>query len=200
MVRLLAVALSAASLATIAPVPLADRGAPRLALATRIPADAARTLDRLVADAMREGDVPGGVLVVTSSTRVLYRRAYGVRTLEPRPVRNDPATLYEFASMTKPMATAAAIMLLVQRGVVRLGDRVSGWIPEFAQNGKHDVTLLQLLTHTSGMQIDYARADYQADAATIRAQPEMSGSQQSAPQLTKTRSNEAGSPMAASAS
>jgi CubicO group peptidase (beta-lactamase class C family) len=167
-VRLLAVALSAASLATIAPVPLADRGAPRLAVAVALPAEARTTLDHLVVDAVHVGELPGGVLVVTSSTRVLYRRAYGVRTLEPRPVRNDSSTLYEFASMTKPMATAAAIMLLVQRGVVRLGDRVSMWIPEYAQNGKHDVTVLQLLTHTSGMQIDYVRPDYQADPATIR--------------------------------
>lgn len=161
--------MSAASLATIAPVPLADRGAPRLAVAVALPADAQTTLDRLVADAIHDGNLPGGVLVVTSSSRVLLRRAYGVRTLEPRPVRNDPSTIYEFASATKPLATAAAIMLLVQRGVVRLGDRVAVWIPEFAQNGKQNVTLQQVLTHTSGMQIDYVKDDYQADPATIRA-------------------------------
>ncbi len=134
-----------------------------------LPADARATLDRLVNDAIRAGGLPGGVLVVTSSQRVLYRNAYGVRTLEPRPLANDPSTIYELASMTKPLATATAVMLLAQRGVLRLNDRVSRWIPEFAQNGKHDVTLLQLLTHTGGMQIDYVRADYQADVPTILA-------------------------------
>lgn len=169
MQRLLAVVL-AASLGTGVPVSLAnDRGHAQLAVATGVAADGRATLDRLVNDGIREGNLPGGVLVVTSSYGVLYRKAYGVRTLEPRPVRNDPSTLYEFASMTKPMGTATAIMLLVQRGVLRLGDRVSTWIPEYAQNGKHDVTVAQLLTHTGGMQIDYVPADYQADPKTILA-------------------------------
>ncbi len=167
--RLLAGILIALSFAAL-PVAAADRvGTQRLAVATGLPADARATLDRLVNDAIRAGGLPGGVLVVTSSQRVLYRRAYGVRTLEPRPLANDPATIYELASMTKPLATASAVMLLAQRGVLRLNDRVSRWIPEFAQNGKHDVTLLQLLTHTGGMQIDYVRADYQADVPTILA-------------------------------
>jgi CubicO group peptidase (beta-lactamase class C family) len=169
-IRLLAAVVSAASLATMTPLSVSDRGVPpRLAVATALPADATATLDRLVADSIHEGNLPGGVLIVTSSTGVLYRKAYGVRTLEPRTIPNDPSTLYEFASMTKPLATATAIALLVQRGVVRFGDRVSAWIPEYAQNGKHDVTLLQLLTHTSGMQIDYVKADYQADVPTILA-------------------------------
>ncbi len=163
--RLLAVLCCIASL-TAPPAAAADRN---LAVATGLPADARTTLDRLVGDAIQAQSLPGGVLVVTSSTRVLYRRAYGVRTLEPRTVANDPRTLYELASATKPLATASAVMLLAQRGVLRLNDRVSRWIPEFAQNGKHDVTLLQLLTHTGGMQIDYVRADYQADIPTILA-------------------------------
>ncbi|HEY4440259.1 MAG TPA: serine hydrolase domain-containing protein [Candidatus Elarobacter sp.] len=164
MIRLLAVVLSATMLLAVAPAP-----PPRLAVAVALPAAAQATIDRIVADAIRAGNLPGGVLVVTSSTHVLARRAYGVRTLEPRPLPNDPSTIYEFASMTKPMVTAAAIMLLVQRGVLRLGDRVATWIPEYAANGKQNVTLLQLLTHTGGMQIDYVKEDYQSDPATVRA-------------------------------
>jgi CubicO group peptidase (beta-lactamase class C family) len=167
--RLLAVLCCIASL-TALPVAAADRvDRQRLAVATALPADARATLDRLVGDAIHAQSLPGGVLVVTSSQRVLYRKAYGVRTLEPRTVANDPSTIYEFASATKPLATATAVMVLAQRGVLRLNERVSRWIPEFAQNGKHDVTLLQLLTHTGGMQIDYVRADYQADIPTILA-------------------------------
>ena len=148
---------------------LALLGASPLPVARALPADARAALDRLVRGGIRDGILPGGVLVVTSSNGTLYRKAYGVRTLEPRPVPNDPSTLYEFASATKPLATATAIMLLVQDGHLRLGDRVSAFIPEYAQNGKHDVTILQLLTHTSGMQIDYVRSDYHSDAATILA-------------------------------
>lgn len=167
--RLLAAVLCCASLASL-PATAADRvDALRLARATTIPLDACATLDRLVDDAIRDRQLPGGVLIVTSDEKVLYRKAYGIRTLEPRAVANDPSTIYEFASMTKPLATASAIMLLVQRGVLRLGDKVARWIPAYAQNGKQDVTVLQLLTQTSGMQIDYTKADYRSDVATILA-------------------------------
>ncbi|HTJ28595.1 MAG TPA: serine hydrolase domain-containing protein [Candidatus Limnocylindria bacterium] len=163
--RLLATLLCCASLTSLP----ATAASPNRAIAIGLPSDARATLDALVDDAIRAHDLPGGVLVVTSGEKVLYRKAYGVRTLEPHPVTNDPSTIYEFASMTKPMATASAIMLLVQRGVLRLGDKVARWIPAYAQNGKQDVTIQELLTQTSGMQIDYTRADFQSDKATILA-------------------------------
>jgi CubicO group peptidase (beta-lactamase class C family) len=167
--RLLAAVLCCASLASL-PATAADRAdTSRLARATALPLDAGATLDRLVEDAIRDRQLPGGVLIVISDEQVLYRKAYGIRTLEPRAVANDPSTIYEFASMTKPLATASAIVLLVQRGVLRLGDKVARWIPAYGQNGKQDVTVLQLLTQTSGMQIDYTKADYHSDVATILA-------------------------------
>jgi CubicO group peptidase (beta-lactamase class C family) len=58
-------------------------------------------------------------------------------------------------------------MTLVQRGVLRTSDRVAQWIPEFAANGKHDVTLAQLLTHTAGLPPSFKESDYGADRATI---------------------------------
>ena len=84
-------------------------------------------------------------------------------------MRNDPSTIYEFASLTKPAITATAVMILVQRGVLRTSDRVARWIPEFAANGKHDVTIAQLLTHTAGMPPSFKESDYGADRATILA-------------------------------
>lgn len=135
--------------------------------------EAQRQIDALVESALHDGLLPGAQLVVVSSNgkaaagTVLLRRAYGVRTLEPVPLRNDMQTVYEFASVTKAACTADAIMLLVQRGVLRLGDKVAVWIPEFAQAGKDDITIAQLLLHVGGMPIDYAPADYFADRATI---------------------------------
>jgi CubicO group peptidase (beta-lactamase class C family) len=139
----------------------------RLAVATALPADATATIDRLVGDGIRAGDFPGAVVVVASSRRVLYRKAYGARTFEPRTVPNDVSTIYEFASVTKAAVTATAVMALVQRGVLRTSDRVARWIPEFAANGKQDVTLAQLLTHTAGMPPSFKESDYGADRATI---------------------------------
>jgi CubicO group peptidase (beta-lactamase class C family) len=150
------------------PVAAATRpDAPRLAIASTLPADATATIDRLVEAGMRAGDFPGAVVVIASSQRVLYRNAYGARSYEPRTIANDISTIYEFASVTKAAVTATAIMILVERGVLRTSDRVARWIPEFAANGKHDVTLAALLTHTAGIPPSFKESDYGADRATI---------------------------------
>ena len=138
----------------------------------QLPIEAQKQIDALVNEAIAQGDMPGAQLVIARATgagarAVIMRKAYGIRTLEPQARLNDMATIYEFASVSKAAATADAVMLLVQRGKLRLIDRVSLYVPEFAQNGKHDVTIAQLLTHTGGMQIDYAPADYFTDRATI---------------------------------
>lgn len=166
--RLLAAVCSAAVFASAIPVVAATRDdGPRLTLATTLPADATATIDRLVEAGIRAGDFPGAVVVIASSRRVLYRKAYGARTYEPRTIPNDASTIYEFASVTKAAVTATAVMALVQRGVLRTSDRVARWIPEFAANGKHNVTLAQLLTHTAGMPPSFKESDYGADRATI---------------------------------
>jgi CubicO group peptidase (beta-lactamase class C family) len=166
--RLLAAVCSAAVFASADPVVAATRDdAPRLAVATGLPAEATAAIDRLIEGGIRADDFPGAVAVIASSRRVLYRKAYGARTYEPRTVANDASTIYEFASVTKAAITATAIMMLVERGVLRTSDRVARWIPEFAANGKHDVTLAQLLTHTAGMPPVFKESDYGADRATI---------------------------------
>jgi CubicO group peptidase (beta-lactamase class C family) len=165
--RLLAVVCFAAVFAAVVPVDAADRlDTQRLAVATALPSSATAAIDRLVEDGIRAGDFPGAVVVVASSEHVLYRKAYGARSLEPR-VPNDPSTIYEFASVTKPAVTTTAVMTLVERGVLRTSDRVARWIPEFAANGKHDVTIAQMLTHTAGMPPVFKESDYGADRATI---------------------------------
>lgn len=142
-------------------------GTPLLAVSTSLPPAARAAIDRAIDAAIRRGEFPGAVVVVASAERTLYRKAYGLRTGEPRPVANHPSTVYEWASVTKPAITATAVMILVQRGVLRTSDRVARWIPEFAANGKQDVTIAQLLTHTAGMQRSFKKSDYGADRATI---------------------------------
>ena len=153
-------------------VALASQATAALPGADQLPIEAQKRIDALVNEAIAQGNLPGAQLVIARATGagarvVIMRKAYGIRTLEPQARPNDMTTIYEFASVSKAAATADAVMLLLQRGKLRLNDRVSLSIPEFAQNGKHDVTIAQLLTHTSGMQIDYAPADYFADRATI---------------------------------
>src|SRR5438105_2387926 len=70
-------------------------------------------------------------------------------------------TIFDVASLTKVVATATSVMILVERGQVRLGDPVARYIPEFAEMGKRGITLEQLLTHRSGFPPDNDIKDYE---------------------------------------
>jgi CubicO group peptidase (beta-lactamase class C family) len=80
--------------------------------------------------------------------------------VEPTPEPLTVDTIFDLASITKPVATATAIHLLLQEGQLTLDDPVTRWLPDFGQNGKEAVTVRHLLTHTSGLIPDNALADY----------------------------------------
>ena len=132
-------------------------GQPRTAVPTRAVGGAAvltRALpgvDAVIEQAINEKQVPGAVLIVGHEGQVIYRKAYGSRALEPRREAMTLDTVFDLASLTKVIATTTAVMQLVERGEVRLNDPVAKYLPEFAQNGKDDITVRQLLTHFSGL-------------------------------------------------
>ena len=111
-------------------------------------------IDGLVEQAMADKLVPGAVVLVGQQDRVAYRKAYGRRALEPAAEPMTLDTIFDAASVTKPVATATSVMLLVEDGRIRLSDRVSVHIPEFGRYGKEAITVRQLLTHTSGLRPD----------------------------------------------
>lgn len=84
----------------------------------------------------------------------VYRKALGSRSLEPRREPMTLDTIFDLASLTKVVATTPAVMQLVQHGQIRDNDPVANYIPEFAQNGKEDITVRELLTHFSGLPPD----------------------------------------------
>lgn len=94
---------------------------------------------------------PGAVLLVRQGSRVFYHRAFGYRSLEPTttPMRED--TIFDVASLTKPLATTIAVMLLVREGKIRLDDRVTRLFHNFGVYGKTHVTFRSLLNHSSGL-------------------------------------------------
>jgi len=94
------------------------------------------------------------VLIVGHHGQVIYRKAYGSRALEPRREAMTLDTVFDLASLTKVIATTTAVMQLVEQGKVRLNDPVAKYLPEFAQNGKDDITVRQLLVHFSGLEPD----------------------------------------------
>jgi uncharacterized protein YbbC (DUF1343 family)/CubicO group peptidase (beta-lactamase class C family) len=111
-------------------------------------------LDPIIQDAIRTGQIPGAVVLVWHNGQVAYRKAYGFRALEPRRETMTVETVFDLASLTKVVATTTAVMQLVEKGQVRLNDPVARYIPEFAQNGKDDITVRMLLTHYSGLRED----------------------------------------------
>ena len=112
------------------------------------------SVDFIIQSAIADGNIPGAVLVVAHNGAVIYRRAYGNRALEPKREPMTLDTVFDLASLTKVIATTTAVMQLVEQGKVRMNDPVAKYLPEFAQNGKEDITVRQLLTHYSGLEPD----------------------------------------------
>ena len=111
-------------------------------------------LDPLMEKAVADQNIPGGVLLVGHNGRIVYRKAFGSRSLEPTREPMTLETIFDLASLTKCVATTTAVMQLFEAGRVRLNDPVAAYLPEFGQNGKQDVTVRELLTHYSGLAPD----------------------------------------------
>ena len=99
---------------------------------------------------IEKGDMAGCVVLIGRRAGIVFEHAYGNRSIEPEKVPMTTDTVFDMASLTKPFATATSVMILVERGKLKLSDKVADFFPEFAAHGKEDVTVEQLLAHTSG--------------------------------------------------
>lgn len=95
------------------------------------------------------GHIPGAVVLVGQGERVVYRQAFGERVPGREPMTLD--TVFDVASLTKPVITTTAVMQLVERGKLKLDTSVARYWPAFGRKGKGTITVRQLLTHTSGL-------------------------------------------------
>jgi uncharacterized protein YbbC (DUF1343 family)/CubicO group peptidase (beta-lactamase class C family) len=111
-------------------------------------------LDPIINEAIAQQQIPGAVLIVGHDGKVVYRKAYGSRAIEPRRETMTLDTVFDCASLTKVVATTTAIMQLWEQGKFRMNDPVAKYLPEFGQNGKQDITIRQLLVHYSGLALD----------------------------------------------
>ncbi len=106
--------------------------------------------DRLMRQALADGVFPGAVLLAARGGEVLVHAAYGIANLHTqRPV--TPATVFDLASLTKPLATTLAVMLLCQQGRLEPDQCLAAVVPAAAHGDKHEITIAQLLAHTSGL-------------------------------------------------
>ncbi len=109
-------------------------------------------VSQAVEAAIAAGAFPGAVVLVGRGADVVFHAAHGVRSLEGSerpPMLAD--TVFDLASLTKPLATTIALMLLMREDKVRLADRVPRFIPNFGVHGKTHVTVRHLLSHSSGL-------------------------------------------------
>jgi uncharacterized protein YbbC (DUF1343 family)/CubicO group peptidase (beta-lactamase class C family) len=119
-------------------------------------------MDSAITNTIGEKNIPGAVLWVERQG-LTYHKTFGRRALVPSAEPMSEDTIFDAASLTKVVATAPAIMLLLERGELKLDDRVRAHIPEFRGDGTEDITIRHLLTHTSGLR------------SGIPARPEWSG-------------------------
>lgn len=118
-------------------------------------------IDAIVEAEIAKKQLPGAVVLVGRQGKIVWRRAYGNRALEPQVEPMTTDTIFDLASLTKVVATATSVMILVERGLIRLGDPVARYIPEFSENGKRAITVEHLLVHRSGLIADNDIRDYE---------------------------------------
>lgn len=120
--------------------------------ATRSEPDHYAAVAALVERGIRQGVYPGAVVVIGRGDSVLYSRGFGHLTwARNAPVPSPTTTLWDLASLTKVMATASSVMVLVDRGAVELDAPVARYLPRFGGGGRERVTVRMLLDHTSGL-------------------------------------------------
>lgn len=114
-------------------------------------------LDTVIANAIAEKQTPGAVVLVSRKGSVVFRKAYGNSMLIPEKKEMTIDAVFDLASLTKPMATATSVMILIDRGQIRLLDAVAKFIPGFKPwedeetKKKSTIRIWHLLTHTSGL-------------------------------------------------
>ncbi|HWN53810.1 MAG TPA: serine hydrolase domain-containing protein, partial [Methylomirabilota bacterium] len=107
-------------------------------------------LDRAIRDTVAAGDAPGAVVLVGQGDRVLYRKAIGSRALVPAVEPMTPDTIFDIASLTKPVVTAPAVMALVDAGKIDLDAPLGRYLKELKAPRYAWLTARRVLTHTAG--------------------------------------------------
>lgn len=122
-----------------------------LALPRQAAAGDFRPLETLVENALREGVFPGTGIAVIHRGKTIFHKAFGRQTYAAASPAADTATIYDLASLTKPVVTTGIVMQLVERDSLDLDAPVSRYLPAFASRGKQSVTVRNLMLHNSGL-------------------------------------------------
>jgi CubicO group peptidase (beta-lactamase class C family) len=107
-------------------------------------------VDRLMRQAVAEKVFPGGVLLVSEKGAAIFSKAYGFARLSPQALMTRQ-TIFDLASLTKPLSTTLAVMRLIQHDHIELEDPLGQILPEFERTEKAGIKLKNLLYHDSGL-------------------------------------------------
>ncbi len=108
-------------------------------------------LDEIIQSAIKDSAFPGAVVLVSKDGKIIYEKAFGQLTYDDTSASVTINTIYDIASLTKVIATTTAAMICYDKMLFSLDDPVGKYIPEFAQSGKEEVTIKNLLLHNSGL-------------------------------------------------
>ena len=137
-------------------------------------------IDHIVKEGVQRKRMPGCVVLIGLGDQIIFERAYGNRQLVPEKLPMTVDTVFDLASLTKPIATATSILKLAENGEIDINAPTSKYLPDFVGHGKEEITVAQLLTHQGGLIPDNALADYKNGRETafsnikdlsLRAQP-----------------------------
>lgn len=117
-------------------------------------------IDELVRRAIRAGRTPGAVVVVGRRSGVVFERAYGRRAILPEREDMTPDTIFDLASLTKPMVVGTLVQWLIAQSRLVVSEPAVKYLPEFGVREKYLVTVEQLLLHTSGLPPSNTLRDY----------------------------------------
>ena len=108
-------------------------------------------ISKLLEEHIKAGDFPSAVYLIAQDGEVIFSDAFGHSAVEPYRIANKLDTIYDLASLTKPLITGMLCARRIELGELTLDSSVSHYLPEFDRTDKQMITIRELLTHSSGL-------------------------------------------------
>jgi CubicO group peptidase (beta-lactamase class C family) len=107
-------------------------------------------ISKYLEERIENGDFPSAVYLVAEEGEVILEDAVGFAVVSPEKIKSQLDTIYDLASLTKPLVTGLLTAVLIENGRLNLSDKISKFFPEFLGMDKENITIEKLLTHPSG--------------------------------------------------
>ena len=114
-------------------------------------ASASNTVSGYLRSQIARGAFPGAQYVIGEGHKIVAEDALGLAVVEPERIPVTVDTIYDLASLTKPLVTSLLVVIYAGRGMIDLSAPVGDYLDEFNEEGNRLITLTELLTHTSGL-------------------------------------------------